>query len=717
MQIAVKHYRTVYTNGDFVIAIYLQLQEKGERFVTCKGYGLPQNQNCFYLFEAEEAEDPRTGKKIFKVSGFTMTEPKTGQSINLFFSGDDFLGIGKDVIRRIVKKYAADIFRIIEEKPEEILSVTGMNEEKLRILIKGYRNASLIKKLTKFLSPMGVSARAIRLIGDGGYDEQGIRNNPFSLLAIKGVGFKTCDSIARYLNTALDSPERIKSGIIEVMQEFAASGSTYTIDSDLISRALFKLNDGLPNPAVSSSLVISGIMQLINDEQIHVDDGHKMMLSAYYEAEEKTARQLCVLSKAPVDGMYELLNVASGYREKSLSNCQKEAVERALSNKVSIITGGAGTGKTTIMNALISAYQSVFPDRSIVLLAPTGKAARRLSEVTGVQASTIHSRLNLYEGAESPGAYIPSGLVIVDEFSMVDMMLFEKLMEAVSFNCQMVFVGDINQLPSVGAGACLRDMIDSGALPVSYLTDVFRQESGCIVDNCRRIIARNCNLHYDRMMMNVVVSSEDSAIDEIRRIYSYYTNLEGIDSLALICPLRSTQDGRFKAVADGLNPIIQEEMADPDAVSYQSGSLIYRVGDRVMMWKNTELVSNGDVGTIIDIRLDSDEWGMEMTVRWENGMTLVYHKPDLNSMTLAYAMSVHKSQGSEYDTVIIPILKNQKCRLFRNEMLYTAISRAKKRCIIVTDDPKSDTVSFMITHSDSKETRKTLFKERLIRYA
>ena len=166
MQIAVKHYRTVYTNGDFVIAIYLQLQEKGERFVTCKGYGLPQNQNCFYLFDGEEVEDPRTGKKVFKVSNYMMTEPKTGQSLNMFFSGDDFLGIGKDIIRRIVKEFGSDTFRTIEEDPERILSVSGMNAEKLRILVRGYQNASSFKKLTKFLSPMGISSRAIRLIND-----------------------------------------------------------------------------------------------------------------------------------------------------------------------------------------------------------------------------------------------------------------------------------------------------------------------------------------------------------------------------------------------------------------------------------------------------------------------------------------------------------------------------------------------------------------------
>ena len=715
MQIAVKHYRTVYTNGDFVIAIYLQLQEKGERFVTCKGYGLPQNQNCFYLFDGEEVEDPRTGKKVFKVSNYMMTEPKTGQSLNMFFSGDDFLGIGKDIIRRIVKEFGSDTFRTIEEDPERILSVSGMNAEKLRILVRGYQNASSFKKLTKFLSPMGISSRAIRLINDARYDETGIRDDPFSLLDIKGVGFKTCDTIARYLNTALDSPSRIKGSIIEAMQEFTLSGSTYVIDSELIERALFKLNDGLSQPAVSGSLVIDCIMQLINDEQIHVDEGHKMMLFSYYEAEEKTARQLCNLNKAPVDGKYDLLNAASRYHDRQLSDCQKKAVECSLSNKVSIITGGAGTGKTTIMNAIIAAYREVFPSREIVLLAPTGKAARRISEVTGIEASTIHSRLNLYEGSEAPGSYIPSGLIIVDEFSMVDMLLFEKLMEAVSFSCQTVFVGDINQLPSVGAGACLKDMIESGVIPVSHLTDVFRQESGGIIDNCRKIIAKNCDLHYDQTMMNVKVSNENTAIDEIRKIYSYYAENEGISNVALICPLRSTQEGRFKAVADGLNPIIQEQMSSSDAVSYQNGNTTFRVGDRVMMWKNTEFVSNGDVGTVVDIDLDSEEWGMEMKIVWENGITLVYHKPDLGSITLAYAMSVHKSQGSEYDTVIIPILKEQKCRLFRNEMLYTAISRAKKRCILVTDDESS--IDFMINHSDAKETRKTLFKNRLIKNA
>lgn len=712
MQLAVKHYITTFCSGDYVIAKYLQIKKDGDRYVTCKGYGLPQNKNCFYIFEGEEQVDNK-GRKSFFVSSFKMAEPKTKATIRMFFDTDDFLGVGKSLIKKIVELFGEDLFRIIENDPGQLLNVDGMTEQKLKIIVEGYERASNFKKLTNFLAPMGISTRQIKLINDNGIRISSIKSDPFKLMEIKGIGFKTCDTIARYQNVALDSPERIRGGIVETMQEFALEGNTCCNDSRMIDRAIFKLNDGLHSRVVTKKLVIDAVMSLINDNKLVVENSHDMYLSEYYRAEKDTAVMLGNILHNPVQDKYELINALSEY-QGSLSAGQKEACSCSLSNRISVITGGAGTGKTTIINALIKAYSKVYPNREVTLLAPTGKAARRISQASGYYASTIHSRLQLYDGTDMPEDFIPSGLVIVDEFSMVDQLLFEKLVMALRPSCHLIMIGDINQLPSVGAGACLKDLIESEAIPVSYLTEIFRQNGGTIVDNSIKIIRKDYDLRYDEQMMFVRVKDESEALRQICRIYSWYADREGIDKVALISPLRSSQNGRFSCVSDELNGTLQE-YRNSSEVSYAAGSVTFRLNDRVMCWKNTPEVSNGDVGTIVELDIDNDEWGMEMTISWENGYTGVYHKKDLESFTLAYAMSVHKSQGSEYDTIVIPIIKEQKCRLFRNNLLYTAITRAKKRCIIVSDDQNYESIRYMIAHSETN-TRMTGFKEKLQRY-
>ena len=286
-------------------------------------------------------------------------------------------------------------------------------------------------------------------------------------------------------------------------------------------------------------------------------------------------------------------------------------------------------------------------------------------------------------------------------------------MEAVGKLTQIVLVGDINQLPSVGAGACLKDLIESEILPVSHLTEIFRQEDGIIIDNSLKVINKNPNLLYDKAtMMKINVKGEDEAIEQIKKIYSFYAKKEGIENVALISPLRATQQGRFKCVADELNIIMQEELNNFGFEEIKYGTHIFKENDRVMMWKNTEIASNGDVGVIEKISKEEDSY--EIKICWENGNTGTYHKQDLENITLAYSMSVHKSQGSEYDTVIIPVLKEHICSLFKNNMLYTAITRGKKRVILISDE--NDTaINYMVSHSDTYK-RKTLLKEKLITF-
>ena len=712
--ITVKYHKTVFEKEDYLIGLYLCIDGSTKRFITCKGYGLPKNNNTFYRFNGEFVVE--RGKQVFKVSTTEMVVAKNKAGLTSFFKSDEFDGIGAKTISNIIDKYGQDIFDVIQNNPNDILSVKGMNEEKLKILVNGYNDKVSVSILTKHLSPMGINYRQIKLISNayGSEAMEIIKENPFELMDISGIGFRTCDTIARYFGSALNSVERIRGGIMETIHSIS-NGDTYTLDKEVIDLSLAKLNDGLEDNPVKRDDVIKGIMSLIQNREICIEERHKLFSHSYWKAEERTAIKITNMLKRKDIDVSSLERVLDGdiHNLQGLSNEQLDALKMALSNHVSIITGGAGTGKTTVIKAIIRTFQKLYPRRKITLLAPTGKASRRISEVVGLQAHTIHSTLGLYEGIEEPTNYISDGLVIVDEISMADTMLLSHLIRAINGNCQVAFFGDINQLPSVSAGACLRDMIESGVVPTTRLTKIFRQQGeSTIIDDSLKIIDGNNSLEYDDNIMLVSTRGENHAIEQIKKIYSYYVGKVGIENVALISPLRSTQDGRFKCVSDQLNNIIQETINPETNSIYKSGVVSYKLNDRVMMWKNTPTASNGDVGTIVKLTTNTD-WGLEMTVEWENGNTGVYHKSDLDKITLAYSMSVHKSQGSEYDTVIVPVLSEHRCKLFKNNLLYTAITRAKKRVILVGD---KDAINYMIAHSDTYK-RKTFFKERLQKYA
>ena len=294
----------------------------------------------------------------------------------------------------------------------------------------------------------------------------------------------------------------------------------------------------------------------------------------------------------------------------------------------------------------------------------------------------------------------------------MDGLLFRSLMEAISPECSLLFVGDENQLQSVGPGAVLRELIGSGVLPVTTLTEIFRQKDGStIIGNAVKINAGQTDLIYDDSFLLLPASGEPEAIDLIKNAYREACGQYGIEHAALLSPLRKTQNGRFTCVADALNPLLQDEINPVTDIisSARIGDTVFRTGDRVLEWKNTEEASNGDTGYITRIWEDEEDYGLTVGIAWDNGRTAQYHRHDMESITLAYAMSVHKSQGSEYDAVIIPVLSSQHCRLMRRNLIYTAVTRAKKKVILIGDKHE---INQCILNKDEHK-RKTLLAHRL----
>ena len=333
-----------------------------------------------------------------------------------------------------------------------------------------------------------------------------------------------------------------------------------------------------------------------------------------------------------------------------------------------------------------------------------------MEETTGYPASTIHSRLQIYEDYMSSGCMVDPGLVVVDEASMVDSLLMDKLLKAVSSKKnQVIFIGDVNQLPSVGPGLVLKDMISSGAVPISELTEIFRQAEGAsIIDNANKVNKGLNDLVYDQSFELVTVNNEEEAVDRIKKIYADECKEFGIDNVALLSPLRRTQN-RFMCVSDSLNSVLQAEIISSSAQSVVFNGKEYRLGDRVLQWRNTKLSSNGDIGTVKDIIQNDD--GVFVKILWENGNETEETRESMADITLAYSISVHKSQGSEYDCCIIPLLGNQICRLFQRKMIYTALTRSKRKIIIVADKGKT-ALNYCIEHNDENR-RNTMLMQRI----
>lgn len=571
----------------------------------------------------------------------------------------------------------------MDEEPERLLSIPGISEGKLKKIQESYLANRGARDVVAFLVPHGVTPnRAVKVYQAFGKDSMDIlRRHPYRLCELAGIGFRTADKIAQSLGLDPRSPERVDAALLYTLQEAEQRGHLCLDKREFLKLAL-KLLD---TPGLTELMAAARASRLVEERKLV--SYHKWVYRwPTAQAEVKLARQVASMlsskKKEQGDGLSQKLTQIEEKLGLSLNGEQRQAVLTALGSPITILTGGPGTGKTMTQKGLLALYQEIHPGGKVVCCAPTGRAARRMEESTGVEAFTIHKALKLMAGED--GAYAPpepldADLVLVDEVSMMDIYLAGHLFHSLPAGCQLVLVGDADQLPSVGPGAVLSELIACGRIPVVRLSKIYRQSSGSRIA-ANAMLIRNGNLHleYGSDFQFYECADLRHSADMVETLYLQEAARLGVDNVALLSPFRK----KSETGVDAINPRLREWVnpKSPDKPEVSHGKRLFRLGDKVMQTKNYEEVSNGDNGTVTSIT-NTDE-GPLVTVDFGDGRVKEYARLDLDRLDLAYAATIHKSQGSEYHTVIVNLQCAHAVMLTR-PLLYTAITRAKMRVILV----------------------------------
>lgn len=644
----------------------------------------------------------------FKASAFAPLAPTDELSMERYLGSGAIKGIGPVVASRIVRHFKKDTFKIIDEEPERLAEIKGISSKKAREIGILMQERKAQREAMIFLQEKGISpAMCVRIYdtyGDALYGV--INNNPYQLAEdVDGLGFKTADEIATKMGFKVDSSFRIRSGIIYTLQLAASEGHTYLPVESLTRNASSVLN-------VDPEWITPIYQELQLDKKIFILDD-KIYTPVFYYCENNAASMLHQLNKTfeiNEDNLEKYVNNLEEDEGMLLDELQKEAIRLAAKSGLFILTGGPGTGKTTTIKAIISYFEDLGAE--IALAAPTGRAAKRMTEATGRPAKTIHRLLEVkgLSGDGKNGMFeknednpLEEDVIIIDEMSMVDIFLFHSLLKAVSGNTQLILVGDANQLPSVGPGNVLKDIISSEVFPTICLHNIFRQsESSDIVVNAHKIqndepvMINNKSSDFFILRRNNPSIITQETITLVKEKIPKYVSASSFD-IQVLTPTKKGNLGVWQ-----LNKDLQAALNPPskDKAEHLFGDRIYRVGDKVMQIKNDyqlpwvsqkkgELfatehgmgVFNGDMGQIESI----NSYTEIMTVRFDDDRVVDYPFKILDELELAYSVTIHKSQGSEYPAVIIPLLSGPRPLMNKN-LIYTAITRAKSCVVIVGDE-------------------------------
>lgn len=680
----------------------------GEDEITCVGIfsAIAEGENI--EAQGEYTEHPTYGQQ-FKVTSFEEKAPEDEEAIERYLGSGAIKGIGLAMAARIVRRFKEDTFRIIEEEPERLAEIKGISNRKAMEIASQVNEKRDLRQAMIFLQQYGITMNlAVKVYQAYGQDVYGIiRENPYRLADdIDGVGFRTADEIAARVGIRMDSDFRVRSGILYTLLQASGEGHTYLPETELTPRASKLLN-------VTAEQVEKQYMDLAIERKIilkQMEDQTQIYAASFYYMEANTATMLKRLNVSYDVSDAEIEQRIRGIEKKSgmtLDEHQVTAVKEAARNGLLVITGGPGTGKTTTINTIIRYFE--LEGLEIFLAAPTGRAAKRMSETTGFEARTVHRMLELNGGAEGSGGFerdesnpLEANVIIVDEMSMVDISLMYSLLKAISVGTRLILVGDVNQLPSVGPGSVLRDIIQSHACNVVMLTKIFRQASTSdIIVNAHKInhgeevILDNKSMDFfflKRYDADVIINV---VLQLIKQKLPKFVDATPYD-IQVLTPMRKGLLG-----VERLNGILQRYMNPPanDKVEKEYGSTVFREGDKVMQTKNNYQLAweirtkfgltvdkglgifNGDMGIIRQI----NDFAEQMIIEFDEGRMVEYPYKLLDELELAYAITIHKSQGSEYPAVVIPLLGGPMMLMNRN-LLYTAVTRARKCVTLVGNE-------------------------------
>lgn len=636
----------------------------------------------------------------FDIEWCEIERPSTLDAIEKYLASGMIKGIGEVTAHRIVELFGEETLNILDNDPERLLEIEGIGETKLRMIIDSYESQKGMREIMIFLQGLGVTpGQAMRIFKTYGAETVNmVKSNPYDMTyRVYGIGFMTADRIAQNMGFTAESAERIEAGTYYCLQKAANNGDTYLPEEVLLEAAMKLLNTG-------EGRIKEAITSLAVNNNIAIDtiDGERVIyLKPFYTAENNVVKRLFELSSVEFKELNTLIDKDLDEIQRDMgitfAEEQKRAIRAALEKGILIITGGPGTGKTTTLKGIISMFRK--NKIRTYLAAPTGRAAKRMSETTGMEAKTIH-RLLEYNGIEfkkNEEEKLGCDAIIIDEASMIDIILMNNLLKAISPGTRLIIVGDVDQLPSVGAGNVLRDIIDSGMFNVVRLNQIFRQASmSNIIVNAHRInqglyplLDNSSNDFFfirEKNQSNILNIIKDLVINRLPEAY----NLNPLD-IQVLLPMKKGILGTYN-----LNAVLQELLNpySPDKEEIKLKDRIFREGDKVMQirndynkrWESCDEsgmgVYNGDIGFIEKIDRDDSTLVVDF-----DGKKTVYEISDLEELTLAYAITVHKSQGSEFDTVVMAISYGVPMIMTRN-LLYTAITRAKKRVVLVGDEQR-----------------------------
>ncbi len=723
----------VFRNEDNGYTVFYITNEDGE--LTCVG-------TFPYISEGEILE--MTGEYVshnvygwqFHVSSYESVEPEDLLSIERYLGSGAIKGVGNSLAKKIVAKFKQETFRIIEEEPERLAEIKGISERKAMEIAQQVEEKKDMRKAMIYLQKYGITLNlAVKIYEQYGNNVYHVmEDNPYQIAEhVSGIGFKTADEIAKRIGIRTDSDYRIRSGILYVLLQAVSEGHIYLPKQEVLYRTGVILEIELED-------ISKYLMDLAIDKKIVIketEEEYRVYPAQYYYMELNVAKMLHDLNVK-----YDIADVVIEKRlyeiEKNvqleLDDRQRQAVIAAVRNGVLVLTGGPGTGKTTTINALIHFFES--EGMELYLAAPTGRAAKRMTEATGYEAKTIHrmlelaylpdeedSRMHYGRNEENP---LEADVIIIDEMSMVDLPLMNVLLRAVMVGTRLILVGDKDQLPSVGAGSVLKDVIQSGCFPVITLAKIFRQaEQSDIVVNAHKInrgeevILDNKSRDFfflKRQDANTIISV---ILTLIQNKLPKYVGADTYD-IQVLTPMRKGLLG-----VERLNTILQQYLnpPSPQKAEKEYGEKVFRVGDKVMQIKNNyqlewEIatkyglvvdkgvgVFNGDMGRIVEI----NSYTETLEVEYEEKKRVNYPFQMLEELELAYAVTIHKSQGSEYPAVVIPLLQGPK-QLFHRNLIYTAVTRAKKCVTLVGSD-----VTFQeMIRNTNEQNRYTSLAERIL---